>query len=68
MRSSGVGVYTDGKEKIGDIDELIIDKSGKIEHVIPGVGGFLSLNRLSVRCAPWASSRCTAIAIGARFD
>jgi sporulation protein YlmC with PRC-barrel domain len=39
----GVDVYNDAKEKIGDIEELIVDKSGKIEHVVLGVGGFLGM-------------------------
>jgi sporulation protein YlmC with PRC-barrel domain len=39
----GVDVYNDANEKIGDIEDLIVDKSGKIEHVILGVGGFLGM-------------------------
>jgi len=39
----GVDVYNDANEKIGDIEELIVDKSGKIEHVVLGVGGFLGM-------------------------
>src|SRR5450756_1701103 len=39
----GVDVYNDANEKIGAIEELIVDKSGKIEHVILGVGGFLGM-------------------------
>jgi hypothetical protein len=36
----GVNVYNDNNEKIGDIEELIVDKSGKIDNVVLGVGGF----------------------------
>src|ERR1700731_1151564 len=39
----GVDVYNDANEKSGDIEELIVDKSGKIEHVVLGVGGFLGM-------------------------
>src|SRR5258708_19661882 len=36
----GINVYNDNNEKIGDIQELIIDKSGKADNVFLGVGGF----------------------------
>jgi hypothetical protein len=39
----GVNVYNDANEKIGDIQELILDKSGKIDNVVIGVGGFLGM-------------------------
>jgi sporulation protein YlmC with PRC-barrel domain len=40
----GVDVYNDANEKIGDIEDLIVDnKSGKIEHFVLGVGGFLGM-------------------------
>jgi sporulation protein YlmC with PRC-barrel domain len=39
----GVNVYNDNNEKIGDINELIVDKSGKIDEVVLGVGGFLGM-------------------------
>src|ERR1700688_3102433 len=39
----GVNVYNDNNEKIGDIQELIVDKSGKVDNVVLGVGGFLGL-------------------------
>ena len=40
---SGVDVYNDQNEKIGDISDVILDKSGKASAVIIGVGGFLGL-------------------------
>src|SRR6202790_5135753 len=40
---SGVNVYNDNNEKIGDIEELIVDKSGKVDQVVLGVGGFLGM-------------------------
>ena len=39
----GVNVYNDNNDKIGDIQDLIIDKSGKVDHVILAVGGFLGM-------------------------
>jgi sporulation protein YlmC with PRC-barrel domain len=40
---SGVNVYNGANEKIGDIQEVILDKSGKVAHVILAVGGFLGM-------------------------
>jgi sporulation protein YlmC with PRC-barrel domain len=40
---SGVNVYNEQNEKIGDISDVILDKSGKASAVIIGVGGFLGL-------------------------
>jgi sporulation protein YlmC with PRC-barrel domain len=39
----GVDVYNDANEKVGDINEVILDKSGKVANVILGVGGFLGM-------------------------
>jgi sporulation protein YlmC with PRC-barrel domain len=39
----GVNVYNDNSDKIGEIEELIVDKSGKVDNVILGVGGFLGM-------------------------
>jgi hypothetical protein len=39
----GIDVYNDANEKIGEIEELIIDKSGNVANVILGVGGFLGM-------------------------
>jgi sporulation protein YlmC with PRC-barrel domain len=38
---SGVDVYNDANEKIGDINDVILDKTGKATTAIIGVGGFL---------------------------
>jgi sporulation protein YlmC with PRC-barrel domain len=40
---AGVDVYNDQNEKIGDISDVILDKSGKATNVIIGVGGFLGM-------------------------
>jgi sporulation protein YlmC with PRC-barrel domain len=47
----GVDVYNEANEKIGNIQELILDKSGKVEHVVLGVGGFLGMGEHYVAVA-----------------
>jgi hypothetical protein len=39
----GVNVYNEANEKVGDINEVILEKSGKVANVILGVGGFLGM-------------------------
>ncbi len=39
----GLDVYNDANEKLGDINELVVDKDGKISAVVIGVGGFLGM-------------------------
>ena len=39
----GLNVYNDANEKIGDISELLVDQTGKVEAVVIGVGGFLGM-------------------------
>jgi sporulation protein YlmC with PRC-barrel domain len=41
-------VYNAQNEKIGDIKELMLDKSGKINDVVIGVGGFLGMGEHDV--------------------
>src|SRR6476659_11300 len=40
---AGVDVYNEANEKIGDINDVILDRSGKVSNVILGVGGVLGL-------------------------
>lgn len=47
----GVDVYNDANEKIGDISEIILDRSGKVANVIIGVGGFLGMGEHYVAVA-----------------
>jgi sporulation protein YlmC with PRC-barrel domain len=47
----GVNVYNDANEKIGDINDVILDKAGKVENVILGVGGFLGMGEHYVAVA-----------------
>jgi hypothetical protein len=39
----GLVVYNEANEKLGDINELILDKNGKVNAVVIGVGGFLGM-------------------------
>ena len=39
----GLDVYNEANEKLGDINELILDKDGKVSAVVIGVGGFLGM-------------------------
>jgi PRC-barrel domain len=36
-------MYNNGKNSVGKIDDVLIDKSGKITALIVGVGGFLGV-------------------------
>src|ERR1700681_3581051 len=40
---AGVNVYNEASEKIGAINDVILDRSGKVANVILGVGGVLGL-------------------------
>jgi sporulation protein YlmC with PRC-barrel domain len=39
----GLDVYNQNDEKIGDISELLVDQTGKVQTAIIGVGGFLGV-------------------------
>jgi len=41
----GLNVYNDQNEKLGDISEVLLDKSGKVAGVVIGVGGFLGMGQ-----------------------
>ncbi|KIZ38905.1 photosystem reaction center subunit H [Rhodopseudomonas palustris] len=47
----GLDVYNQANEKLGDINELLIDNSGKIQGVVIGVGGFLGVGERDVAVA-----------------
>ena len=44
----GVDVYGPDNKKVGDITEVLFDKTGKIEMVTVGVGGFLGMGAKDV--------------------
>jgi len=39
----GLSVYNDKNEKLGSINDILMDKSGTIKAVVLGVGGFLGM-------------------------
>ena len=41
----GLNVYNEQNEKLGDISEIVLDKSGKVAGVVIGVGGFLGMGQ-----------------------
>ena len=45
----GLNVYNDKNEKLGDINEILLDKSGKVEGVVIGVGGFLGMGEHDIK-------------------
>ncbi|PVE24985.1 photosystem reaction center subunit H [Microvirga sp. KLBC 81] len=47
-RLEGLDVYNQNNEKIGDISEMLVDQSGKIQAVVIGVGGFLGIGERDV--------------------
>jgi hypothetical protein len=48
---TGLNVYNENGEKIGDINEVLVDRDGKAEAVVIGVGGFLGLGERDVAVA-----------------
>ena len=40
---TGIAVYNNNNEKIGDVNEMIVSRDGKVEAVVIGVGGFLGM-------------------------
>ncbi|QIG97705.1 PRC-barrel domain-containing protein [Bradyrhizobium sp. 6(2017)] len=48
---AGVNVYNEANEKIGEINEVILDRSGKVANVVLGVGGVLGLGEHYVAVA-----------------
>jgi putative membrane protein len=44
-------VYDNRDNKIGDVNDILVDKNGKIEAVIVGVGGFLGMGEKNVGLA-----------------
>lgn len=39
----GLKIYNDSNESLGSVNDLLLDKQGKIEAVVIGVGGFLGV-------------------------
>ena len=45
----GLNIYNDQNEKLGDISEILMDKSGKVDGVVIGVGGFLGMGQRDIK-------------------
>lgn len=52
----GLDVYNSADENIGDINDVILGKDGRIELVVVGVGGWLGMGEHSV-ALPWEQVR-----------
>ena len=44
----GLNVYGSDNEKIGDINEILVDRQGNLDAVVIGVGGFLGIGEKNV--------------------
>ena len=44
----GLGVYNEQNERVGDINEVLLDRDGRAQAVVIGVGGFLGLGERNV--------------------
>jgi sporulation protein YlmC with PRC-barrel domain len=44
----GLDVYNDQNEKLGDVNEVLVDKSGKVTGFVIGVGGFLGMGEHNI--------------------
>ena len=47
----GLNIYNQQNEKLGDVNEIILDHQGKITGVVIGVGGFLGMGEHDVMVA-----------------
>ena len=45
----GVNVYNANNESLGEINELLLDQSGKIQAAVIGVGGFLGMGQRDIK-------------------
>jgi sporulation protein YlmC with PRC-barrel domain len=48
----GVNIYNDQNEKLGDINEVILDPNGKVLGYVIGVGGFLGMGEHDILVEP----------------
>jgi hypothetical protein len=49
---TGTDVIGPNNEKIGDVSDVLLDKEGKVEAYVVGVGGFLGIGQKDVALAP----------------
>jgi sporulation protein YlmC with PRC-barrel domain len=45
----GLNVYNEQNDKLGDIEEILLDKTGKVDGVVIGVGGFLGMGEHEIK-------------------
>ena len=45
----GLNVYNEQNDKLGDISEILIDKAGKVDGVVIGIGGFLGMGEHDIK-------------------
>lgn len=72
---NGTDVLGPNNEKVGDVNDVLFDKSGKIIAVIVGVGGFLGIGQKDValdmtafQIVPAATTENTGSSAGATND
>ena len=52
----GTDIKNSADETIGEIDDVVVDSDGKIQHVVVSVGGFLGVGTRYV-AVPWSDLR-----------
>jgi len=52
----GTDIKNSADETIGEIDDVVVDSDGKIQHVVVSVGGFLGVGTRYV-AVPWSDIR-----------
>jgi sporulation protein YlmC with PRC-barrel domain len=45
----GVNIYNEQNDKIGEVNDVIIDSTGKVDGVVVSVGGFLGMGEHDVK-------------------
>jgi sporulation protein YlmC with PRC-barrel domain len=51
-KMKGLNVYNEQNEKVGDINDIILDKDSKVTGYVIGVGGFLGMGEHDVMFEP----------------
>ncbi len=44
----GVDIYTSNNEKVGEVNEILLDRDGSVQSVVVGIGGFLGVGEKNV--------------------
>ena len=59
----GLGVYNQQDQKVGNINEVLFDRNGRVEGVVIGVGGFLGIGERNV-AVPYNDLRWSMTPVG----